>query len=65
MRRDAKVAFTLASVVLLGCRAVLGIEDIEEGTTEGGMGAPDASADSLGTDSAAADVSVDAGVDNG
>jgi hypothetical protein len=29
------------------------------------MGAPDASADSLGTDSAAADVSVDAGVDNG
>jgi hypothetical protein len=51
MRGSIKV-FTVASVALLSCRAVLGIEEIEEGTTDAGTGAPDAAADSVGTDSA-------------
>lgn len=56
---NAKV-FTLASVALLSCRAVLGIEEIEEGAADGGAGT-DAGADSAATDSAAIDTGVDAG----
>jgi hypothetical protein len=63
MRDNVKV-FTLASVALLSCRAVLGIEEIEEGTTDGGT-AGDAAADSIGTDSATVDSGVDTGVDAG
>jgi hypothetical protein len=53
MRSSSKV-FTLASVALLSCRAVLGIEEIEDGT-DGGTGTPDGAADSMGTDSATQD----------
>lgn len=63
MRASLEV-FTLASVALLSCRAVLGIEDIEEGTTDGGAGTPDAAADSVGTDSATA-TDTGAGTDSG
>lgn len=55
MRPSVKV-FTLASVALLSCRGILGIEEIEEGTADGGAGTPDAATDSVGTDSAKPDV---------
>jgi hypothetical protein len=61
MRGSTKV-FTLASIALLSCRAVLGIEEIEDGTSDGGTGTPDAAADSVGTDSANV---VDSGPDTG
>jgi hypothetical protein len=63
MRGNVKV-FTLASVALLSCRAVLGIEDIEEGAADGGT-TGDAATDSVGTDSATGDTGVDTGVDAG
>lgn len=54
MRGTAKV-FTVASVALLSCRAVLGIEEIEDGTLDGGA------ADGGGTDAPADSVVIDTG----
>lgn len=56
MRDNIKV-FTLASVALLGCRAVLGIEEIEE-TSDAGTGTNDAAADSVAIDSPIGDGAV-------
>ena len=64
MHAKVKV-FTLASVALLSCRAILGIEDIEEGNADGGAGTPDAATDSVGTDSPTTDAGADTGVDAG
>ena len=64
MRGSVKV-FTLASVALLSCRGILGIEEIEEGTADGGTGTPDAAADSVGTDSATPDTGSETGADAG
>jgi hypothetical protein len=63
VRGPAKL-FTLASVALLSCRAVLGIEEIEEGTPDGGGAGTDAAADSVQTDSAT-EAATDTGVDTG
>ena len=41
--------FTLASVALLSCRAVIGIEDLED-PTDAGAGGKDAGSDSVRTD---------------
>ena len=64
MRGKVKV-FTLASVALLSCRGILGIEDIEEGTADGGTVTSDAAADSVGTDSATTDTGIETGADAG